>query len=88
MDVHSQHLPQADLEALTALLPNRTLMLMGDSVMEQFYSALQCMLGREGIALPVDEAFRSLLKQQWPLWQVRNGVGCRVRVCAVRSDLV
>ena len=40
-DIHSQALPKASLAELTRLLPNQTLLIMGDSVMEQFYNALQ-----------------------------------------------
>eukprot|EP00966_Prymnesium_polylepis_P144140 3327728-Prymnesium_polylepis.1 len=43
-------------------------MLMGDSVMEQFYSALQCMVQREGLALPVGADFRADLARTEPLW--------------------
>ena len=68
IDVLSQALGQDGLGAVAALLPNRTLMLMGDSVMEQFYNALQCMLRREGRALPVDAAFRASLDRSLPLW--------------------
>ena len=54
IDVHSQGKPKSDLADIVRLLPNRTILLMGDSVMEQFYNTLQCFLRREGIELPND----------------------------------
>jgi hypothetical protein len=67
--VHSQGLPLSGLGTVAALLPNRTLMIMGDSVMEQFYSALQCMVRREGLGLPASPGFLESLKQTKPLWE-------------------
>jgi len=69
-DVHSKHLPQCDLADVAALLPDRTFMLMGDSVMEQFYNALQCQLRREGLEKPPDPAFRRFITQNEPLWKM------------------
>jgi len=69
-DVHSKHLPQCDLAEVAALLPDRTFMLMGDSVMEQFYNALQCQLRREGLEKPPDQAFRRFITQNEPLWKM------------------
>ena len=69
-DVHSQHLPQCGLAEIAALLPDRTFMLMGDSVMEQFYNALQCQLRREGLEKPPDLAFRSFIARNEPLWKM------------------
>ena len=37
-------LHQATMTELVYLLGNKTLLLMGDSVMEQFYNTLQCYL--------------------------------------------
>ena len=62
IDVHSRRLEQDGIGAIAELLPNKTLMLMGYSVMEQFYSALQCLLRREGLELPVGEV-RSKMSQ-------------------------
>eukprot|EP00908_Phaeocystis_cordata_P015524 Transcript_26678.p1 GENE.Transcript_26678~~Transcript_26678.p1 ORF type:complete len:354 (-),score=140.53 Transcript_26678:492-1553(-) len=69
-DVHSQALPQSQLAEVAAQLPDQTLMLMGDSVMEQFYNALQCMLRREGLERPTDAAFRAFIRQNEPLWKM------------------
>jgi hypothetical protein len=54
IDVHSAGRPKANLADVVNLLPNRTLLLMGDSVMEQFYNTLQCFLKREEIELQND----------------------------------
>ena len=43
---------------------------MGDSVMEQFYNALQCQLRREGLEKPPDPAFRRFITQNEPLWKM------------------
>lgn len=51
IDVHAESLPQATLAEIVTLLPNRTLLLMGDSVMEQFYNTLQ-VIGR---GAPIEE---------------------------------
>jgi hypothetical protein len=53
-DVHAANRAQANLADVVELLPNRTILLMGDSVMEQFYNTLQCFLRRESIELPND----------------------------------
>lgn len=70
IDVHSQGKPKADLTDIVKLLPNRTILLMGDSVMEQFYNTLQCFLRREGIELPNDEPFLKFVQQTAPLWRM------------------
>ena len=67
-DVHAALLPQSNLAEVTTLLPNRTLMVIGDSVMEQFYNVLECRMRRESLELEVDTKFRDLLEQQKPLW--------------------
>ena len=67
-DVHTQALPKAGFAELAALVGNRTLLIMGDSVMEQFYNALQCMLRREGLERPTDAAFRAFIELNRPLW--------------------
>ena len=41
IDVHSRDLPKASFAEVVRLLRNRTLLVMGDSVMEQFYNTLQ-----------------------------------------------
>ncbi len=84
-DVHTQHLPQSDLGEIVRLLPNRTLLVVGDSVMEQFYNALQCFLGRErlgrssgcnsrrsgcGRDVTPDHMFRSYIQNTRHLWMV------------------
>ena len=51
-DVHSSRLPQSHFGEVSALLPNLTLMVMGDSVMEQFYNTLQCFLRKESYEDP------------------------------------
>ena len=70
IDVHSADKPKADLAEIVRLLPNRTLLLMGDSVMEQFYNTLQCFLRREGIELPNDAAFLKFVADTAPLWRM------------------
>ena len=40
IDVHTSQLPQANFRDVTSMLGNRTLLVMGDSVMEQFYNTL------------------------------------------------
>ena len=70
IDVHSQGRPKADLAEVVRLVPNRTILLMGDSVMEQFYNALQCFLRREGIELPNDEPFLQFVQRTAPLWRM------------------
>ena len=62
-DVHVAGLPQASMTELVTLLRNRTLLLMGDSVMEQFYSALQCFLRKEELEIPPDDSFLSFIKR-------------------------
>lgn len=54
IDVHVADKPKASLWDVVKRLPNRTILLMGDSVMEQFYNTLQCFLSREGIERPND----------------------------------
>ena len=69
-DVHTEHLPQASFAELAALLRNRTLLIMGDSVMEQFYNALQCMMRRERQEAPLDDEFRAFIRANAPLWKM------------------
>ena len=67
-DVHSKDLPQSRLADVTALLANKTVIVMGDSVMEQFYNALQCMLQKEQLNVPVDADFQAAMQRTLPLW--------------------
>jgi len=69
-DIHSQALPKASLAELTRLLPNQTLLIMGDSVMEQFYNALQCMLRKEELEAPNDPKFLNFIKTNEYLWKM------------------
>lgn len=69
-DIHSLGLAQAGLAELAMQLPNRTFMLQGDSVMEQFYNALQCFARKEELELPLPAAFEADLERQRPLWMV------------------
>ncbi|EOD10704.1 hypothetical protein EMIHUDRAFT_105133 [Emiliania huxleyi CCMP1516] len=62
-DVHVHALPKAALGDIVKRLPNRTFMLMGDSVMEQFYNAVQCFLRREALEEPPDADFRAFIKR-------------------------
>tara|TARA_B100000513_G_scaffold52124_1_gene19734 strand:- start:216 stop:959 length:744 start_codon:yes stop_codon:yes gene_type:complete len=41
---------------------------MGDSVMEQFYNALQCMVRREGLELAHDDEMEAFMQLTRPLW--------------------
>ena len=71
-DVHSKHLAQSALSEISTLLINRTVIVMGDSVMEQFYNALECRLSREQLELLSVEdrvRLRSYLEKTHPLWQ-------------------
>ena len=70
IDVHSAGKPQANLKDVVEMLPNRTILLMGDSVMEQFYNTLQCFLRREDIELPNDAQFLSWVQSTAPLWRM------------------
>ena len=67
-DVLVHDRPKALLTDIARRLPNRTLMLMGDSVMEQFYNVLQCFLRREGLEVPPDASFQRFLATNRPLW--------------------
>lgn len=69
-DVYSQPLPKATLTDLANMLPNQTLLIMGDSVMEQFYNALQCMLRKEELEEPPDDAFLNFIKKNEYLWKM------------------
>lgn len=69
-DVHSKGLPMADFGEIVRLLKGRTLLVMGDSVMEQFYNTLQCFLKRERLEVPTDAAFRQWVDQTAPLWRM------------------
>lgn len=69
-DVHSQGLAQVGLGEVSRRLPNATFMLMGDSVMEQFYNALQCLLRKEGLERPPDGEFRAFIRRNEPLWKM------------------
>ena len=60
----------ADLKEIIELMPNRTFLLMGDSVMEQFYNALQCFLRKEGIEVSNDKPFLDWIQQTAPLWRM------------------
>jgi len=70
LDVHSQLLPQDDIARLVNLVGNRTLLLMGDSVMEQFYNALQCFLRKEGLERPWGSANTRWLEENAALWRL------------------
>ena len=59
IDVHTAGKPTAMLSEIIELMPNRTLLLMGDSVMEQFYNTLQCFLRKERLVVPNDVRCRS-----------------------------
>jgi len=69
-DVHTQRLPQAHLREVATLLPNQTLMLIGDSVMEQFYNALQCFMRKEELETRTDASFRAFIDKVRPLWMM------------------
>ena len=51
-DVHVAGMAQATMTELVTLLRNRTLLVMGDSVMEQFYNGLMCFLRKEDLGRP------------------------------------
>ena len=70
LDVHSKGRPMADLKEIIELMPNRTFLLMGDSVMEQFYNTLQCFLRKEGIEVSNDKPFLDWIQQTAPLWRM------------------
>ena len=70
IDVHSQGKPKAMLTEIVRLLGNRTLLLMGDSVMEQFYNTVQCFLRKEAIELPNDQPFLRWVADTAPLWRM------------------
>ena len=70
LDVHSALLPKADLAELVTLLPNRTILFMGDSVTEQFYNAVQCFLRREALVRPIDAPFLEWVDATAPLWRM------------------
>ncbi|KAL1499715.1 hypothetical protein AB1Y20_012413 [Prymnesium parvum] len=70
IDVHASRLPQASLAAVARLLANRTLLLMGDSVMEQFYNALQCYLRQEGLEQHNSAEFLAFIARTAPLWRM------------------
>ena len=64
--MHVKDLPQLRLAVLATHLANRTVMLVGDSVMEQFYNALQCFLRREGLEVQVGASYRGApLTPRW-----------------------
>ena len=44
IDVHTNGMPQGTLAELSSAMRGRTLLVMGDSVMEQFYNSLQCLM--------------------------------------------
>ena len=69
-DVHSAHLPKSRLREVAQLLPNQTLLMVGDSVMEQFYNALQCMLRKEELEEPPDGEFLAFIKANEHLWKM------------------
>ena len=57
--MHSAGKPTALLGEIISLLPNRTVLLMGDSVMEQFYNTVQCFLRKEALAIRNDVRARA-----------------------------
>ena len=69
-DVHSANLPKASLREIATALPNQTLLIMGDSVMEQFYNALQCLLRKEELEAPTDPSFLDFIKTNEYLWKM------------------
>jgi len=70
IDVHAANRAQANLADVVELLPNRTILLMGDSVMEQFYNTLQCFLRKERLVVPNDAAFLKWVADTAPLWRM------------------
>ena len=70
IDVHANSKPQAKLTDVLKHLPNRTVLFMGDSVMEQFYNTIQCFLRRESIELRNDDAFLKWVDATAPLWRM------------------
>jgi len=68
IDVHASGLPQASMAQVASMLKGRVLLLMGDSVMEQFYNTLQCWLRKEGLELPYDPEFNRFVQATKPLW--------------------
>ena len=69
-DVHTQGLPQSTMRELVTLLAGRTLLVMGDSVMEQFYNTLQCLLQKESLGVSTPPEFRDFLRATRPLWEM------------------
>mmetsp|Transcript_15089 Transcript_15089/g.32231 ORF Transcript_15089/g.32231 Transcript_15089/m.32231 type:complete len:443 (+) Transcript_15089:256-1584(+) len=67
-DVHANQLPQAGMSQLAALLKGKTLLVMGDSVMEQFYNTLQCLLRKEDLEAPNAPEFKDYIAKTKPLW--------------------
>lgn len=68
VDVHTSSLPQASFAQLAKANAGRTLLVMGDSVMEQFYNALQCFLRKEALELPYNNEMDAFMKATRPLW--------------------
>ena len=91
IDVHSADKPKASLAEIVGILPNRTILLMGDSVMEQFYNTLQCFLRREGVELPNDVRSLARLRSRRPC--SRRRLSClhgrrRYALCAASCALL
>ena len=62
-DVYTQNLPKSSLSDIARRLPNQTLLIMGDSVMEQFYNSLQCLMRKERLERRPDAAFLTFIKK-------------------------
>lgn len=70
IDVHTAGLPKALMADLVRTVGNRTILFMGDSVMEQYYNALQCFLRKERLEAPVSPAFSRWIDEVAPLWRM------------------
>lgn len=70
IDVHTNGMPQGTLAELSSAMRGRTLLVMGDSVMEQFYNTLQCGISREGIRAANTPEFERFVEQNKPLWRL------------------
>ena len=69
-DVYSAPLPKASLTDVARMLPNQTLLIVGDSVMEQFYNSVQCFLRKESLEGPPDPGFLGFIKSNEYLWKM------------------
>ena len=73
IDVHTNQMPQGNVRDLAEVMDKRTLLIMGDSVMEQFYGVLQCgvryeQIGKQG--RHISPEFQAFLENNRPLWKL------------------